>query len=522
MSARLLAVGGVIVAVTATVVFLATQVVAGGSDQAVRLVPADAQLYATARWDPSLGQLMELRDIAEEVGAGDAVSSAGDAFRNGLDDGLARAGLTFEDIEPLIGRQAAVFLSDIDVAQLEASATQPLQGSQPPVAGAALLAVTDEEEALRTVESAADAQGETVERRESPDGDYLLIPDPGGQLPIGYTAVEGFLVVGTESAVEATLATAAGGASLADQETFAATAGRLPEDHLIGAWIDNEAFASSLSSAGLGAGTSLPGVTGQTAMTLHVDDGALFVDTASTSTEDAQSFALQGDSPLPTLPETTIVGLALPEIGPYATSVLDALPQDMTAQPLPPPFEGLDLREDVLGWMGEATLHVRGREVAGLGGGLAVDTSDPQATRTVVDRLADFAYQQGSVPSAVARGGADGYVVSEGGVDVEVLVGDEQLTVDVAQPQGTAPQGTLGESEAYQAAVDRLGGEWTPSAYLDLPTILDIVEAEGGNPATTEDEQRVYDGVREIDAIVAGQRTEGDVLLQRAVLPVVD
>ena len=57
---------------------------------------------------------------------------------------------------------------------------------------------------------------------------------------------------------------------------------------------------------------------------------------------------------------------------------------------------GLDLQEDVISWMGDWGLFVRGTTLEDLSGGLIIETTDEAASKRAIDAVARLARQAAS------------------------------------------------------------------------------------------------------------------------------
>ncbi len=90
--------------------------------------------------------------------------------------------------------------------------------------------------------------------------------------------------------------------------------------------------------------------------------------------------------------------------------------------------------------------------------------------------------------------------------DLSIRVADEALSIQA----GSFGDGTLGEDEAYQAAVDGLVGD--PIVYIDIPGVVGAIAPFAVGTEPTDEAQQALDVAAAFDAIVGGFAVEGDVV----------
>ncbi|HSD81192.1 MAG TPA: DUF3352 domain-containing protein, partial [Solirubrobacteraceae bacterium] len=175
---------------------------------------------------------------------------------------------------------------------------------------------------------------------------------------------------------------------------------------------------------------------------------------------------------------------------------------------------GLDLRRDLLSWMGSGAVFVRGDGPGTLAGGLVVESSDPAKTAAAVRRLGPLVRASGDarVVKLRAPGVTAGWTVrSSGGPEVLIAAAGDRFVVAVGRRALTAALGSggrLGETPAFRDAAGRLGDGYAASFWLDLPAVARLVEGFGsGKP----DARRAAETLRRFGAVVAGTKRDGDV-----------
>lgn len=504
-------------------------------DAAADLVPADAPVYVSVYLDPSGGQKAALRDLLARLRVDD---DRGDdpieAVRRALDAPLSRIGLDYDDdVRPWLGRQVAFFLT--------APAEDTAGGD-----GAVLLATTDAEASRAAVARAAEARGlaEATAQRTHAGTTYDVVATEAED--IAYGIVGGFLAVGTEAGVQAVI-DAAGSTSLAGTEAFRRAVADLPDDHLLRYYVDTAGFVDQLGSELTAGGTRMLDRVGMadqdpTAGVLFaLEDGVVLEASASVAAEGpgrdiARSFA--GTAPLGRLPGGAWLAFAVPDLGELAAGYLDILGAaagtgadgaDLEAE-----FAretGVDLRGDVLSWMGSAGVFVRGREPLALRGGLVVDSVDGEASRALVAEAEGLLAGYGIPTSATEVAELSGFAVQPPGIPVEVLVvagsgdGGERVVVAAgreAARDAIAGDEPLADADDFRAATAALDGR-QPVFYLDVAVVVDLVERAlgglpGGLPAEYREEVEPY--VDRLVALVAGVSVDGDRISQRVVLTV--
>ena len=123
----------------------------------------------------------------------------------------------------------------------------------------------------------------------------------------------------------------------------------------------------------------------------------------------------------------------------------------------------LDLRQDVLGWMGDAGVFVGGTTSADLGGALVIKTTDPAKTKrtmTVLERLARTQRGKAKVTALHGTGIDDGFTIHDPtGTAVQVALAGDRFVVAVGGKdvlaQAISPSQQLGSSPALH----RRGGQ---------------------------------------------------------------
>jgi hypothetical protein len=522
---------------------LAAKVFLGSStDEAVQLVPADAGAYVNVFVRPSNSQKIALEDLLGKFPQlGDDFEEAKDALVDLLDPQLAEIGLEFErDIDPWLGNQIALYFMP---PEIEAPATDSgeLFPTQEPDA-AVLVAVTDEDAAQTAIDKVLESEDLEAEPKTYEGTDYSLVPDEGVGVAVGF--LEDFMILGSEPALKLSV-DAFRGDSLADAAGYEEAFEGLAEDQIATMYFDTEGLVeagveSSFASSEERAGMETLADTGPIGVGLHVRSDAVVFEASARLPDDpavldiVEGLAGEGtESVMTRLPEETWFAWAVPNLGRAIGGIVataESASPTIGSDELSAAFErgtGLDLNEDVLSWMGSAGLFVEGTIVRDLGGAIVIESSDPDKTHAVVDRIREFVEADG--PGAVQdeeRGGLTGFSIQAPPPFGSVFVlGGEKAVIaygEKAVDAAVAPASTLGESERFSSAVFELGDGYEPDLYMDLtviPKLVDAFSAFGGelDPSYESD---VKPALEVLDYAVIGSTREDDRLLQRFVIGV--
>jgi hypothetical protein len=173
---------------------------------------------------------------------------------------------------------------------------------------------------------------------------------------------------------------------------------------------------------------------------------------------------------------------------------------------------GLDIRRDLLAWMGDAGLFVAGDSGSDTRAALVVASKDAAATRRAVSALGTLARRSaGADVSALHASGVDaGFAVHRPGQRQDLLVaaaGDRFVvaTGQAALTEALSPGARLGDAPAFRDAASKLGGDVRPSFFVDLQRLSKRAGSKGGS----HDHAREY--LDAFGALVGGSRRDGDV-----------
>jgi Protein of unknown function (DUF3352) len=476
-----------------------------GPDPAT-LVPADTPLFAEGVVRPE-GDRKEALDSALSKLL--ATDDPGAFVVEQLDEALAGsdAGLTYQDdIEPWLGEQAGIFLETF---------TEDADG-------AAVIATTDPQAADQAIEKAA-AADEEPERRHSYEGvDYLL--DRGGTAA---GVVGDFLVAGTENAFRDAVDASKGG-SLAESGDFKAQLDRAPDDRVGFVYADPRAILDALRKSGQvssaevsSAGPRLEALLSQpvTASVSATSDQLALQASAATGAAPAPQ-----ESPLlRDFPEDVWLAFAVADAGQTYGRLLDQI-RSGPGSGYPPLGAGLafDLATQVTRWAGDIGGFVGGTSLFGLSGALVLETSDGDASAQTLDQLRRALGNDPAVSvEPLTDAGEHGFSLTPSGAPIQFQVSQrgDKVVAGLADSVNDvfSPSATLGDTDAFNSAVDALGEDFAPITFIDFVPLFQLVDSflqTQGDP----DYRSAKPHLDHLDYFVLGGRRDGDRTEVRMVL----
>ena len=466
------------------------------ASSATSLAPAGSVLYAEADIDPSGNQKQAIDQlIAKFPGEG----SAGERLRTLVEKGLSEsdAPINFEkDVEPWLGDSAAFFITDAS------------NGT-----GAALIATDDEDAARDAIEKSfeGDARERTYE-----GVDYFASGDAAGGV------VDGFVVAGDERGFKAAVDASDGGSTLEDDERYEEAISDLSDDRLGLFYVNTPELGRTLRQEA--AGVPLAQFRGlfkdPVVATFDVDtDGVSFEADAPASLAKSVPFFGQGSDLVEELPADSWLALAQPDLGKVLDYYIETVGasvggRDMIERQFRS-ATGLDLDRDLLDWMGDFAVFVRGTSAAELNGGIVIETSDPAASARLISRLGQLSRTSPGtkVEPFSAPGGGKGITLRDSDVPapVHVFQRDDRFVVaygDVAAADAVAPAQGLGDSPDFKDAAQSIDG-YAVNFYLAVAPVLELAESQVGNDP---DWQSAKPYLEPLEALISGTAGDNDEL----------
>jgi len=186
---------------------------------------------------------------------------------------------------------------------------------------------------------------------------------------------------------------------------------------------------------------------------------------------------------------------------------------------------GIDVDRDLLSWMGSMAGFVRGTTPVTLGGGLEIASSDPNASRSTVDRaraFIDLAHVGVTRPTTLA--GGTGFTVLTRSLPqpVVVLAKGDKVVIGFGPTSARdllQPGQTLAQSDVGKAALATLGSGYTPAFVLDPRPIVTLVRTFAGNDPQTA---QVLPYLGAYRSIASGSKTSGGRTTERFVAAIQD
>jgi hypothetical protein len=500
---------------TAVLLSLALFAVAGcgGDDEAAsgasELVPAGASLYGEATLKPEGDQKEAIDAILAKFPGG---GQAGDKLKDLIEQGLREsdAPVSFkEDIEPWLGDEAAFFASGIDAS-----------GDFKAAAG--LVATEDEDQALETLEKSAEGE---LTRKDYKGVEYLM--DESDEAA---AVLDGFVVLGSEPGVKAVIDTSDGGEPLSEDESYTSAVDDAADDRLGLFYVNSPQLAKSLRQSG----TPLPGTFDKyledpVVATLDADDDGVTFEGKIPDAFARLSLFGQGSEIIEQLPAGSWAALGQTNLGGVVDFYVDAFAgvvggRDTVEQQFRA-ATGLDLQRDLIDWMGDFGIFVRGSSIAELDGALVVETKDEEASGRLLAAVERLARAESGIQirPLTAPGGGEGFSASGGGIPkpIHVFQRDGRVVLaygDAAAQDAVNPSDTLGDSPEFAETRDSLGGDYDVSFYVLVEPILALVDST--EAASDADWQRAKPYLEPLSALVTGTSGEGDDLSTAAKLVV--
>jgi hypothetical protein len=334
-------------------------------------------------------------------------------------------------------------------------------------------------------------------------------------------------VIGTEGGLKAVV-DAKGGDTLAESNGLSAVRSKVAQDRIGLFYLDVQGLLRTVAqTAGsdpqVGAllqsfSTALPKTIGAA---LQAQPDALRIDAVSIGTPKSASTGGSGADIVATLPGSSWLALGVANLGETVDRVVQTVAgaggiTGVGVNALLGQFQkqtGLDLRKDVLAWMGDAGVFVGGTTGADLRGALVIKTTDPAKTKRTMDVLERFVRQEGGAKVSRLRfqGVDEGFTIrSEGGPRVDVgLAGDKFIVAAgnfQAFKEAVAPSEPLGAAPAFTSAAGTLGNGLRPSFFLDFTQVTALIGSFASENPGFQEAKPYLDT---FGAIVAGAKDEG-------------
>lgn len=504
--------------------FALTRLNAPSEDSAIEFVPDEAVMYGNLFIRPSTDQKRALDALFRKVPGIEDSDEAIEKLTDLLDRGLASGGFDYEeDVEPWLGDQAAGFL---------------LPGGTEEAPHVGFLVESKDDAALQEFVGDLVATGDASIEERTHGGETYLIDEAGEPFAMG--TVDGFLVAGHEVALKEAIDTHAGGSTLGDDEDFVDATEPLNDDWIGLFYLDLRGFVAAFEETldlgprervffeALGFGDQDP----MAAIVYASPDSVTFESTGAFNPggDLAELTEVVAEPGLvPDLPADTWAAYGIPKLGRFLDGFfeLGAQVPGFDRSQIEAAFygqTGLRLQEDVLSWMEDAGLFVQGTTIQEVGGGIVLESNDPEKTARLLERAEEALVQQGVRPAAESHGDLEGFSVQIPGVPAPIyaLAGDRLVVAygDAGLDAATGDE-RLRETEAFAAAQGAVGDDFNISFYVDVDAAQKLFEglaAFGGVPVGTTYEEEVKPWIDAMTHVVGAAKMEGDTLVQKIVI----
>jgi hypothetical protein len=476
----------------------------GGDDDPAALIPASAPLYVegVVRPDGKVGS--DLEGALKKILRTDDPSAK---IRQLVDDSGKQDDISFkDDVEPWVGDRVGFALTALHNGR-----------------DADYAAVIDSKDDDKAEQLLAKQKGDIV-KRSYKGTDYRF----DRKEKTATALIEHRVVVGTEGGLKA-IVDAKGKDHLDQVNGLEAVRSKVAQDRIGLFYLDVQGLVRTIaqqasSDPQVGAlmqsfASAAPKTLGAA---LQAQPDALRVDAVSIGTPKSSTTGGSGADVLATLPGDSWLGLGVANLGQTLDRVVQTVAggggiTGVGVNALLGQFKqqtSLDLRQDVLAWMGDAGVFVGGTTSADLGGALVIKTTDPAKTRRTMKVLERFARAQSGGTKITAlhgKGIDDGFTAHDPtGPAVRVALAGERFVVAIGGKdvlaQAISPGQQLGSSPAFTAAAGKLGNGLRPSFYLDFTQVTKLIETFAGTDA---DFQKAKPYLDAFGTIVAGAKSEG-------------
>lgn len=437
-------------------------------------IPAGALVYIEAVVRPTGEQRDNARGLLERF-LGDTT------LVELIDKGLADEGRSFaEDVEPWLGERAGVAFYDL--------------ASDVPDAVQAY-AITDAE--------AAEAFVSDAEKRGTVGDIQVYLT------AIGFVGVteDFYLVASSEDRLRRAIDTV-DATSFAEDQDFKDAYLRVPSERLGAIYIDTQGFLEAAVAADptvdptgravleqvFGEFDGAESITG--ALVTEPDSARLEVRVSGEGFGSLGALVAGESSKLVTeAPADSWLVLGYADVGSTFRTAIDKLGGAFGGAVVTGQFEaqtGLDLEQDLLSWIGDLSLFVRGETLDTLNGAVVVEVTDTDAVEAAIPRIIDAARPVGAPVREVPISGADtAFAVSlgAGAPGPLVMAYNEERAVfavgERAAEDALEPSETISDTDLFEDAEASLDGI-APAFVVDVATALALAELSGVTDATFE------------------------------------
>ena len=489
----------------------------GGNSNAdpASITPASAPIYASLVVKPEGDQKTQLEAVLKKVMRTD---DPGGKIKALFDKSTKKDGVTYDkDVKPWLGKRAGVFLTSATTSSADYAVVLP---------------TSDQGKALDSLRKG----DKGIQKRSYRDVDYQVNSEKTATAAVG----DDFVVGGTEPALKAAIDTSKdSGKSITKEDDFTKASSEAGADSLATFYMDPGELFDALARAGsvdrqtvtaLRQALSSAGVRA-VGMGADAHANGFTVTFASIGAKASGVSGGDGAAALAGVPGDSWLGVGIGNLGGQIDNVLkqagqlgglagvdvDQLFQQLKQQ------SGLDIRADLIDWMGDAGLFVRGTSVGDIGGGLIVKSKDPAATARGIKRIGKLLRRQGQTVTSFRASGVDTGITFKvsNALDVFLVAAGDRFIGVVGRPALDAALKSsekLGDSPGFQQASSQLGEGLKPSVFFAMEPVLQLVDSAGAGSSSSYQQVEPY--LKAFTTIVAGGKRTGDVGKGRIVIGV--
>jgi len=358
--------------------------------------------------------------------------------------------------------------------------------------------------------------------------------------------VDGFLALGTESAVRGVIDARELDVSLGDTQRYERATELLVEDRIALLFVDGEGLLRGIpggASPTSGLFSNLLDAPGGTvAATVYAREDAVVIESVA-RVGDRSEDGTKGNEMLSTLPSTSWAGVQISDLGGRLRETIGALVS--AGGPLAGPAviagleaeTGIDLQDDLLSWMGDAALFVEGDSPETLGGGVLIDSNSPDASAEAINRIHGLLLGRFDLPLGpvdlvtddglpAPRGFAKkitGFSLSEkGSTPINVISEGERVSITYGSRATyhsleVTEVERLGERPRLEEMAGSLGSGFSTQGFVSVPELLKSVDATGASFNSAYGDE-LAENLEQISWVVFGSRTADGVSTRRVVI----
>ena len=433
----------------------------------------------------------------------------GARIRQLLGRSLQGSGLSFdEDVRPWLGDRAGV-------------AVTSLSGAQPNFA--LMVAAKDTDKAKEAIEKAQKGSQGSEQKRSYKEVSYRV--DDGGNAA---GIVGNYAVFATETAFKEVVDVDHGGDDLAESPAFKEKLETLGPDPLGYLFLDPSKLRATLSALGpQGAFLERFARGGPAVAGLTAKADLISIRVSGSAPPGAAGSPEAGADLLAGVPQDAWAAVSGAGFGDQVRQAYQGFGggNDIIKQQIERQVEsatGLDVQREVLGWIGDLTIFVRGTTVSDVRAELELTSTDRAASVGTIRQLGRLAQRQAEgaeVDLVVPRGALAGFTIRPDDSPVPITIAADEKTVTLGVGRGEGKEaggGKLSANPTFRKAATALGPGLRPTFYLAVAPAVALLEATG--TGGDQDYARAKPYLQVYEFLAAGGRRQGGEVSQSLVV----